>query len=60
MKRNKPTYAQENNALSYDVAELFGMNGVTSNYVDDRYSPSRQRHSLSWRYEIRHIMTFHM
>ena len=48
MKRNKPTYSQENNALSYAVAELFGMNGVTTNYVDDRYTPqSRQRNRLT-------------
>ena len=45
MKRNKPVYNGEN-WQDLSVSKVFDLNGITSNYIDDRYS-SRNRKVLT-------------
>ena len=45
MKRNKPVYNGEN-WQDLSVSKVFDLNGITSNYIDDRYS-SRKRKVLT-------------
>lgn len=46
MKRNKPVYNGEN-WQDLSVSKVFDLNGITSNYIDDRYS-SRNRKVLTF------------
>ena len=45
MKRNKPVYNGDN-WQDLSVSKVFDLNGITSNYIDDRYS-SRSRKVLN-------------
>ena len=45
MKRNKPVYNGEN-WQDLSVSKVFDLNGITTNYIDDRYS-SRNRKLLT-------------
>ena len=46
MKRNKPVYNGDN-WQDLSVSKVFDLNGITSNYIDDRYS-SRKRKVLTF------------
>ena len=45
MKRNKPVYNGDN-WQDLSVSKVFDLNGITSNYIDDRYS-NRNRKVLN-------------
>ena len=42
MKRNKPVYNGDN-WQDLSVSKVFDLNGITSNYIDDRFSSTRSR-----------------
>jgi len=46
MKRNKPVYNGDN-WQDLSVSKVFDLNGISTNYIDDRYS-SRSRRDLSY------------